>query len=89
MTLGHGLPTDRSNQEECMFDIDAAADPRCARPAELDRLLADLNRVLAAVESCHHWRPWLGGWRDRLTDAVSVDGDIVPDARNMPSASRG
>jgi hypothetical protein len=69
------MPTDEENR---MPDIDPAADPRCARPAELDRLLADHGRVLAAVEACHPWR--LDDWRERLADAVTVGGDIKPEA---------
>lgn len=63
-----------------MTDFNATNDSRCARPAELDRLLEDLNRVLDAVNACDPWRPWLDDWREDLADAVTVDGDIVPEA---------
>jgi hypothetical protein len=70
-------------------DFDPAVDPRCVRPAELDRLLADLRRVLTAVEACHQWRPWLGDWRDRLTDAASVDGNVNPDREEQAERFSG
>jgi hypothetical protein len=63
-----------------MTGIDPEADPRCARPAELGRLLEDMQRVLRAAESCEDWLPWLIDWRERLADAVAIYGDIVPDA---------
>ena len=72
-----------------MTDFDPALDPRCARPAEPDRLLADLRRVLTAVEACDQWRPWLDDWRDRLTDAVSVDGDVIPEAEERAERISG
>jgi hypothetical protein len=70
------------DKEDPMTDLDLADDPRCGRPAELDRLLIDLRKVLVAVEACHEWRPWLDDWRDRLADAVTVDGNIDPDAND-------
>jgi hypothetical protein len=65
-----------------MTTFDLARDPRCARPTDLDRLLNDLHRVRAAVEACHQWRPRLDDWRERLADAASVDGNIVPEAQD-------
>lgn len=72
-----------------MTDFDLAGDPRCARPAEFDRLLDDLRRVLAVVEACDQWRPWLDDWRERLADAASVDGDLVPEAEEEAARLSG
>jgi hypothetical protein len=64
-------------------------DPRCARPAELGRLLGDIQRVLHAMESCEDWLPWRIDWRERLADAVTIHGDIVTDAEALAERVSG